>query len=844
VVVRIGMPAPDHAPGASGSILVHGPMGMARRILVSREDSPASIEHCLRAAFKVPPRAAVLLTNSDGLVVPLGVGLLAAGGGDGAAGPAPFKLEVSGVDEPAADGDPSLSPNRLHGWRPTDEEMAPSPSVSAFEAQLEDLMTPRGPGDMPAGDGVAADADRRSDDAPMGILPQLPNVKIKMAAKGLSGEELRPGANGLPAGGGDRTTADSPRSLPVFDVAKAYGEQPPGAPSAPVLPLALPQKMVASASCASADSNVSVLATWQEVKDELRFWHAAAAGYQKVIPGCKPRPCRTADGRHVARRHSSVSNHSLDEEISNLSLFDSSDQRIENLYRMWSGRAPLHPDRLRRKMFDEYGLGLSAATMAEALNRVAKTNWVELVNDEFPPDVEIDRVLFGGLWQRLMLGAVCRRAMRGEEDRIMEEDIELIEYSETSFDKLSMAEEQMLFRTPLVIPGLRHARKPMFSRWVRTTAASADRLLRLGVKFFLHPVAVSDAITAARIGMTKIDRYNHQYFMSLEVYALSARFHSADSRDNMIAAAGRHYMQATSSSRSDFMSEPMEVGRNIFRSVMFIVATGNPLDRHRNWLISVVNTREEGMEDPLNFFECNDSAAVKVLDDVYDDLEAGGRPREYAADFLMYTIIDRSAKQVTPICLAYGHRISWLRQQQNNLRLRMPATYVDEVSQMRLEMQELCQWIGQLRGILKTLTTDCKALVKNDGVIPWNFGAHAEGKGKSLLLFLSSTDATLEQSLDRMTMLDDLAKTFLDDTQRHREAFMNNILLTLTVATAVFMPAQLLAGIYGTNFVDEDGEPGIPELKWKYGYVFFLLSSIGIIMFGLVLAFVCLRKRR
>jgi magnesium transporter len=41
---------------------------------------------------------------------------------------------------------------------------------------------------------------------------------------------------------------------------------------------------------------------------------------------------------------------------------------------------------------------------------------------------------------------------------------------------------------------------------------------------------------------------------------------------------------------------------------------------------------------------------------------------------------------------------------------------------------------------------------------------------------------------------------------------MNNIMMTLTVITTIFMPMSFLVGLYGMNFVN------MPELHWKYGY--------------------------
>ncbi|WP_141433081.1 magnesium/cobalt transporter CorA [Bacillus sp. 03113] len=55
----------------------------------------------------------------------------------------------------------------------------------------------------------------------------------------------------------------------------------------------------------------------------------------------------------------------------------------------------------------------------------------------------------------------------------------------------------------------------------------------------------------------------------------------------------------------------------------------------------------------------------------------------------------------------------------------------------------------------------------------------------------------------------------------------NRIMKILTVFTSIFMPLTFLAGIYGMNF------EYMPELTWKYGYLFALLfmSCLGIGMY-------------
>jgi len=504
-----------------------------------------------------------------------------------------------------------------------------------------------------------------------------------------------------------------------------------------------------------------------------------------------------------------------------VAAFDTSDMRIDSMYAQWRGAQPLTRARLAKQLRREHGVSVSLDELSEGLNRIRE--YIQVGDD----DESISRPVFGAFWQRLLIGAAYRRAYQKRGACFEIDPLQLVEYSEHMFDVEGMMEEDMLFRSPLKIKRTHGTPAPNenLSKWVRCNSASADRLLRLGLKFYLHPLATGDAIAAGRNGMTKIDRHGHQYFVSLEVYMLQDRnYYSNDEADDR---------------------EPMKVGPNISRYGMYLVATGNPKGGHRDWLLSIIGERSEGIQDPLDFFKADSDAAKSILDKVQSDLEAHGQLREYQADFLLYTVIDRAASEFMPICLAYGHRLQWLQRSLKTLKLSLPGEYVDEVAKMLLEMQELKQWIGQLRGIVKTLSQDCKASKKgqsDNAGVPWNFGAHTRGSGKSVAMFLCKTEAHIDEMCDRLSTLGELAHNFLDHHERHRDAFVNNILLTLTIATAVFMPAQLLAGIYGTNFVDQDGVPTIPELNWKYGYWYFLVTCVVMIVSGLLLARYCLRR--
>jgi magnesium transporter len=52
---------------------------------------------------------------------------------------------------------------------------------------------------------------------------------------------------------------------------------------------------------------------------------------------------------------------------------------------------------------------------------------------------------------------------------------------------------------------------------------------------------------------------------------------------------------------------------------------------------------------------------------------------------------------------------------------------------------------------------------------------------------------------------------------------MNEVMKVLTVIATIFIPLTFVAGIYGMNF------EFMPELKWRYGYLFFwaIIAAVG-----------------
>jgi magnesium transporter len=65
---------------------------------------------------------------------------------------------------------------------------------------------------------------------------------------------------------------------------------------------------------------------------------------------------------------------------------------------------------------------------------------------------------------------------------------------------------------------------------------------------------------------------------------------------------------------------------------------------------------------------------------------------------------------------------------------------------------------------------------------------------------------------------------------------MNAIMKTLTVISTIFLPLSFIASIYGMNFNTEVSLWNMPELNWRYGYLF-ALGLMAAVAAGMLLNF-------
>jgi magnesium transporter len=202
-----------------------------------------------------------------------------------------------------------------------------------------------------------------------------------------------------------------------------------------------------------------------------------------------------------------------------------------------------------------------------------------------------------------------------------------------------------------------------------------------------------------------------------------------------------------------------------------------------------------------------------VLEDVKTRIqESIGTIRTKNADYLFYRIIDLMVDQ-------YIGAVSIIRNRIDELE---DSTVEGETSDITHEILEIKRKISSLRRIAEPMREEI-IRVKNtaEGIINPISNVYFQ----DILDHLNSSISSLETFRDILTDLMELRLAQVSHS-------MNQIMKTLTVVSAVFIPLTFLAGVYGMNFAY------LPELKWKYGYLFFWVFII------IVVAIMLLYMRR
>jgi magnesium transporter len=175
---------------------------------------------------------------------------------------------------------------------------------------------------------------------------------------------------------------------------------------------------------------------------------------------------------------------------------------------------------------------------------------------------------------------------------------------------------------------------------------------------------------------------------------------------------------------------------------------------------------------------------------------------ELGAGLLAYLLIDAIVDDYLPLLDIISERMDDL---EDSIFGQWRPAVIEEIFTIKKKLLYLRRSITPLRDVFNTL------LRREQPIFP------------------RTTHVYFQDVFDHLIRVADTIDTLRDMLSSTMEAYlsvsgnrMNMVMKRLTSVATILMSVTLIAGIYGMNF------SFMPELRWRYGYVFALLSIVGV----------------
>jgi len=179
--------------------------------------------------------------------------------------------------------------------------------------------------------------------------------------------------------------------------------------------------------------------------------------------------------------------------------------------------------------------------------------------------------------------------------------------------------------------------------------------------------------------------------------------------------------------------------------------------------------------------------------------------RQYDGQYLAYSILDEAVDSIGPVIASVTKEI---RREKKILK----STQYKSLETIHEIAYELRQMSRKLKPFIRVL----QHVIEDDRISP------------GPTVFLRDVLDNLENYDEEVKQLIAQCVNVNEEAEKYRQRQMDSTLYTLTVISAVFLPAQFLTGVWGMNFVF------MPELDDEYGYLMFWILSLSLMASMLV----------
>ncbi len=220
-----------------------------------------------------------------------------------------------------------------------------------------------------------------------------------------------------------------------------------------------------------------------------------------------------------------------------------------------------------------------------------------------------------------------------------------------------------------------------------------------------------------------------------------------------------------------------------------------------------------------NFVISINDGSADVFEPVRQRIRANGKIRRLGADYLLYALLDTLVDSGFPLLDALGDELEALEDeilQDADQEARNKLHY----AKRELVVMRRAWW--PQREVIATLMRDDAPFIRD-----------------ATRVYLRDCHDHSVVIIDFVETYREMASSLLDVYLSAVSQRMNNIMKALTIVATIFLPLTFITGLYGMNF-DTESRFNMPELHWRYGYLYVLALMAAIV--GAMLWF--FRRRR
>ncbi|ACY14652.1 magnesium and cobalt transport protein CorA [Haliangium ochraceum DSM 14365] len=191
-----------------------------------------------------------------------------------------------------------------------------------------------------------------------------------------------------------------------------------------------------------------------------------------------------------------------------------------------------------------------------------------------------------------------------------------------------------------------------------------------------------------------------------------------------------------------------------------------------------------------------------------------GRIRHAKSDYLAYAVLDAVIDHYVPVLDRYGERIEALERE---IIFRPDPVLVAHIYELRHEVEELRRAVRPMLDVVGRLHNEEVPLFSEE-VMPY-------------LRDCYDHTVRLVDNVDHQRVL---AASLMELHLSSMSQRMNEVMKVLTIISTIFIPLSFVVGLYGMNFDPTVSPWNMPELGWRYGYLFVIGFMVAMVLLQLV----------